>query len=69
MLDNSVVLWYDVYRKQEVYLMKMKPKQLRSAMSKEELRTYYEQVKNSARVSENKKKYKRVRVKREKIHD
>lgn len=49
--------------------MKIKPKQLRSAMSKEELRTYYEQVKGSARVSENKKKYKRARAKREKFHD
>lgn len=43
---------------------KIKPKQTRTAMSKEELRTYYEQVKGSARVSENRKKYKRSRDKK-----
>jgi hypothetical protein len=47
----------------------VKPKQTRSAMTSDELRTYYEQVKGSARVSDNKKKYKRSRAKREKFHD
>jgi len=43
---------------------KIKPKQTRTAMTPEELRAYYEQVKGSARVSENRKKYKRSRDKK-----
>ncbi len=45
--------------------MKYKPKQTRSAMTAEELRKYYEQIKPSARVFDNRKKYKRSRAKRE----
>jgi hypothetical protein len=44
--------------------MKIKAKATRTAMSKEELRKYYEQVKGSARISENKRKYNRSREKR-----
>ena len=41
--------------------MKIAVKKTRLPMSKEELRKYYEQVKGSARISENKRKYKRSR--------
>jgi hypothetical protein len=44
--------------------MKLNTKKTRLAMHKEELRKYYEQVKGSARVSENLKKYKRSRDKK-----
>lgn len=53
----------------EKITMKIKPRQTRSAMSADELRTYYEQVKGSARVSENRKKYKRARAKRQKFDE
>jgi hypothetical protein len=68
-IDIRVV--YDIIRvSKERYLMKtifrtkVQPKQTRLPMTKEELRTYYEQVKGSARVSENPKAYKRSRDKR-----
>jgi len=45
-------------------VIKVAPRQTRTAMDSEELRVYYEQVKGSARISENKKKYKRSRDKK-----
>jgi len=45
-------------------VMKYQPRQTRLPMHAEELRQYYEQVKGSARISENKKKYKRSRDKK-----
>lgn len=44
--------------------MKIETKKTRLAMSKEELRKYYEQIKGSARISENQRKYKRSRDKK-----
>lgn len=44
--------------------LKIKARQTRTPMNEEELRKYYEQIKVSARVSENRKAYKRSRDKK-----